>query len=69
LAAPQQLIIEYLRSNTEINNSIARSICFIGSENKIKNIFKEMIKSNLIERIPGRSQARAAYKKGTNFPD
>lgn len=69
LAAPQQLIIEYLRSNAEINNSIARSICFIGSENKIKNIFKEMIKSNLIERIPGRSQSRAAYKRGTNFPN
>lgn len=68
LAAPQQLIIEYLKSNEEINNRIAREICFIGSENKVKTIFKEMIKSDLIERIPNRSQSKAAYRKSSNFP-
>ncbi|RXT50264.1 ATP-dependent DNA helicase RecG [Bosea sp. Tri-44] len=68
LAAPQQLIIDFLRSNEEINNRIAREICFIGSENKVKLIFKDMIKSDVIERIPNRSQSKAAYRKGASFP-
>ncbi|WP_448951559.1 ATP-binding protein [Labrys neptuniae] len=68
LATAQQLIIEYLRLNNEINNRIARDICFIGSENAVKRIFQTMQKQNIIERIPDRPQSRAAYRRGSNFP-
>lgn len=69
LAEPEQAITNYLRENEEINNAKARSITFIGSENKVKNIFRKMMEAKIIERIPGRSQAKTGYRKGPNFPE
>lgn len=69
LAEPEQAIINYLRANEEVNNSKARAVTFIGSENKVKNIFRKMMTAGIIERIPGRSQAKTGYMKGPNFPD
>ena len=68
LGTPQDIIVKYLRDNDEINNSRARKICFIGSENKVKRVFQKMIKLNLIERIPDRPLNKTGYRKGTNFP-
>jgi ATP-dependent DNA helicase RecG len=68
LGTPEQIIVDYLRSNEEINNAIARSICFIGSENSIKRIFQKMIGAGLIERVPGRPLNKTGYIKGSNFP-
>lgn len=69
LAEPEQAIISYLRNNDEINNSRARAITFIGSENKVKNIFRKMLNAEIIERIPGRSQAKTGYRRGPKFPN
>ncbi|PTW48859.1 ATP-dependent DNA helicase RecG [Sphingomonas faeni] len=69
LAEPEQAIISYLRDNDEVNNSKARAVTFIGSENKVKNIFRKMMTAGILERIPGRSQAKTGYTKGPNFPD
>lgn len=68
LAEPEQAIINHLKDNDEINNSKSRAITFIGSENKVKNIFRKMITAGIIERIPGRSQAKTGYRRGINFP-
>ena len=68
LAEPEQAIIGYLRENDEINNAKARAITFIGSENKVKNIFRKMMTAEIIERIPGRSQAKTGYRIGAKFP-
>lgn len=68
LASPEEIICEYLKTNPEINNSKAREITFIGSENSVKRIFNKMIKNKMIERIPDRPQARTGYRKGPNFP-
>lgn len=68
LASPEEIICEYLKANPEINNSKAREITFIGSENSVKRIFNKMIKNKMIERIPDRPQARTGYRKGPNFP-
>lgn len=68
LAEPEQSITNYLRNNVEINNRTARRITFIGSENKVKNIFRKMMAAGIIEKIPGRSQAKTGYTKGPNFP-
>lgn len=68
LAEPEQAIIAFLRDNVEVNNAKARAVTFIGSENKVKNIFRKMMDAGIIERIPGRSQAKTGYRRGENFP-
>ncbi|MFM9845854.1 MAG: ATP-binding protein [Hyphomicrobiaceae bacterium] len=68
LASPEELICGYLRSNPEINNSKARDITHIGSENTVKRIFTKMVQAKIIERIPDRPQAKTGYRKGKNFP-
>jgi ATP-dependent DNA helicase RecG len=68
LGTPEQIIVDYLRSNDEINNATARAICFIGSENSMKRIFQKMITSGLIKRVPNRPLNKTGYVRGANFP-
>ncbi len=68
LGTPEQIIVDYLRANDEVNNAIARGICFIGSENSMKRIFQKMITSGLIKRVPNRPLNKTGYVKGRNFP-
>ena len=67
LATPEQKIVDYLRNNDEINNTQARTITFIGSENTVKRVFQKMMTAGIIERIPDRPQRNTAYRKGPNF--
>jgi ATP-dependent DNA helicase RecG len=62
LASPEEIILEYLQTNPEITNSIARSLTGIGSENRVKGIFQRMIRAGELESIPGRSIRYAAYR-------
>jgi ATP-dependent DNA helicase RecG len=62
LATPEELIIEYLNSNDQITNRIARAKCFIGSENKMKGILQRMVKNGLIELVPETTRYSAAYR-------
>jgi ATP-dependent DNA helicase RecG len=68
LGTPEELIVNYLRAHGEINNTTAREICFIGSENTMKRIFQKMMASGLIDRIPDRPLNKTGYVKGKNFP-
>jgi ATP-dependent DNA helicase RecG len=68
LAPAEEIISNFLRTNEEINNSTARKITYIGSENAVKRIFQKMMESGIIERIPGRSLGKTGYRKGPNFP-
>jgi ATP-dependent DNA helicase RecG len=68
LAPAEEIISNFLRANDEINNSTARKITYIGSENAVKRIFQKMIESGIIERIPDRSLSKTGYRKGPNFP-
>jgi len=63
LASPEELIMEYLLTNAEINNTKAREVCHIGSENKMKRVFERLMDSKLIERIPERQCRAIAYQK------
>lgn len=45
LATPEEIILEYLASNEQITNKVAREICFIGSENKMKGILQRLVTS------------------------
>ncbi|MGA2898252.1 MAG: ATP-binding protein [Acidobacteriaceae bacterium] len=62
LATPEELILAYLRSNASIKNSVARDICFIGSENKMKGILQRLVTKGLIELVPGTTRYSAAYR-------
>jgi ATP-dependent DNA helicase RecG len=68
VAPAEEIICHFLRGHEEINNSTARAITYIGSENAVKRIFQKMIESGIIERIPERSLAKTGYRKGPNFP-
>lgn len=63
LASHEEIVMEFLRSNDEINNTKAREICHVGSENVIKRLFTRMVKSSMIERVPGRQGRWIAYRK------
>lgn len=62
LASPEEIILEYLESHSSIRNRDAREICFIGSENKMKRILQSMVRKNMIELVPGKTRATAAYR-------
>lgn len=62
LASPEEAIMDYLNSHDQIANRQARAICYIGSENKMKAILQRMVKSGLIELVPGRTRYNASYR-------
>ncbi|GLG02279.1 hypothetical protein Alches_23200 [Alicyclobacillus hesperidum subsp. aegles] len=62
LASPEELVVEYLRQHAEINNSVARSICHIGSENVMKRVFERLMNRGIIERVPGKRGKATAYR-------
>jgi len=62
LAAPEEIIMGYLQEHGHINNSKAREICLIGSENKVKRIFQGMMERDTIETIPGKKGKSTAYR-------
>lgn len=63
LATPEQILAEYLEHNPSINNSKAREICHMNSENKMKRVFERAIQMGLIERIPNLYGRAIAYRK------
>jgi ATP-dependent DNA helicase RecG len=62
LASPEELILGYLGSNESITNRIARDLCFIGSENKMKVILQRLVKIGFLELVPGTTRYSAAYQ-------
>jgi ATP-dependent DNA helicase RecG len=63
LASPEEVILEYLQTNEKITNRIARDLCFIGSENKMKGVLQRLVKKGLIELVPGTTRYSAAYQR------
>jgi len=63
LASPEEMIVEYLTTNSEISNAVVRKLANIGSENTVKRIFQKMIRAGELESIPGRSLRSAAYRR------
>ncbi len=60
---PEVVIVEYLKTHEQITNKIARDLCHIGSENRVKRIFEKLMERDLIERIPGLLSSKTAYQK------
>ena len=62
LATPEEIIVQYLQDNDQITTLIARNMCFIGSENKMKGILQRLVKRGLIGLVPGTTRYSAAYQ-------
>jgi len=63
LARPQEIVMEYLDSHDEINNSIARGLSGITSENAMKDIFYSLRDVGKIQRVPGKAGNKSAWRK------
>ncbi len=63
LALPTEAIIAFLGEHSEITNAQARDLTGIKSENAVKNEFYKLRDKGIIERVPGRNGALAAWRK------
>lgn len=68
LASPEESVMDYLHNHTQITNRIARELTGISSENSMKEVFLRLSKRDLIERVPGKKGASAAWQKKTDLP-
>lgn len=64
LASPEESVMDYLQHHGTITNRIARELTGISSENSMKEVFYRLSKkTKLIERVPGKKGAAAAWRK------
>lgn len=63
LASPEDLVMEFLRTNVEITNRQARELCGVRSENSMKGIFKRLESRGQIEQVPDRTRFKAAWRR------
>jgi ATP-dependent DNA helicase RecG len=63
LARPHELVMDYLDSNPEITNRIARELTGITSENSMKDVFKQLQKGGRLEKVPDKHGNKAAWQK------
>ncbi|MEN5243001.1 ATP-binding protein [Pseudomonas atacamensis] len=63
LGSPEELVMTYMDSHDEITNSIARDLTGIKSENIMKRVFLRLKSRNMLEPIPERKGAAAAWRK------
>jgi len=69
LASPEESVMDYLENHEIVTNRIARELTGISSENTMKEVFLRLAKRALIERVPDRKGASAAWrKKAPIFP-
>lgn len=65
LASPEESIMSYLENHDEINNTTARRITSIASENSVKKLFDRLRDKNLLEPVPGKRGRASAWRKTT----
>lgn len=63
LASPEQLIMSYLDTNDSINNGIARELCVIREDWRIRTLFGRLVGAGMIEKVPGSTTSNTAYRK------
>jgi ATP-dependent DNA helicase RecG len=69
LASPEESVMDYLENHPFITNRVARELTGIDSENTMKEVFYRLAKRALIERVPGRQGASAAWQKVATSPN
>lgn len=63
LASPEEAIMDYLATHATIKNAVARRLTHITADHQIKSIFGRMVKSGLLEQVPGTRTSNTAYRK------
>lgn len=63
LASPEERIMKYLDTNATIDNGIARDICVIREDWRVRKIFADMVDAGMIEKVPGSVTSNTAYRK------
>lgn len=63
LASPEESVMHYLENHEVVTNRLARELTGIMSENSMKEVFYRLGRRELIERVPGRRGAAAAWRK------
>ncbi len=63
LASPEQRIMDYLETHESISNGVAREICVIREDWRIRTLFGRMVDAGMIEKVPGSTTSNTAYRK------
>jgi len=63
LASPEQLVMEYLKTEPEITNQIARDLTGIKSENSMKQVFYKLRESGQLEQVPKVKGKKPSWRK------
>lgn len=63
LASPEEAIMDYLETHATIQNAEARDITHVRRDHQMKAIFNRMVKSGLIEQVPGTRTSNTAYQR------
>lgn len=63
LASPEQLIMGYLDTHESISNGVAREICVIREDWRIRTLFGRLVDAGMIEKVPGSTTSNTAYRK------
>lgn len=67
LASYEEQVLEYLESHDTIRNKEARDLCHVDADYKMRRIFSRLEGQQLIEKVPGLTQAQTAYQRGPKF--
>lgn len=70
LESSEDTVMNYLRKNPQINNSKARELTGVRSENTMKEVFVRLKARNLIERVPNTRGRNSAWQlKSSESPE
>jgi ATP-dependent DNA helicase RecG len=63
LASPEQIVMEYLKTEPEITNQIARDLTGIKSENSMKQVFYKLREAGQLEQTPKVKGKKPSWRK------
>lgn len=71
LSSPEETIMNYMKSHSEITNKIGREITGIESENVMKRVFWKLRDAQMLEMIPNRKGSKSAWQlvQGANVDE
>lgn len=62
LASPEEMVMEYMETHSEIKNSIGRMVTGIKSENAMKRVFWKLRDKNMLEPVPEKKGSAFAWR-------
>ncbi len=63
LGSPEQIVMDYLKTEPEITNLIARELTGIKSENSMKSVFYRLRERGQLEQVPREKGKKPAWRK------